>query len=439
MSIRQRLKKLKVGVVMGIAGSIILLNLLGLSICQVKAAQEEIKGQTIKWLSTTGLAQEWWVKNLPDFEKKTGVKVEVEMLPFKFVRDKKTTAMVSGRYTYDVVRVTIEDLAQCAAAGWLEPVDDRLSSDMRESFVPGALGGTVEYRGHVYGIPFWYSLKLFYYNKKMLEKAGISEPPRTWDELVEQCQKIQAMGLAKTGMAWHWLTGPYLMCDYSLLTWSFGGEICGKQNYPMFNAGGGLKALQFMVDSVYKYKIVDQATLTYGSEDILRVFCGGDAAFASNWEYMTAVTEDPKESKIVGQARVALHPAIQGLVSATITGPEGFGIAYTAKHKDAAWELLKWMMSPEMQKKQFLALGNLPVLKNMYFDPDLLNAQPQLDVIFEQMKYAYDRPKFSWYPEFREILTAEVQNALARKKSPEQALTDAFKLILEKRAEYGAY
>ena len=62
-----------------------------------------------------------------------------------------------------------------------------------------------------------------YYNKDLLAKAGVNEPPTTWDELVEAAKKVKARARDAYGFG---LQGKEIETDaywyYSL--WTHGGE-----------------------------------------------------------------------------------------------------------------------------------------------------------------------------------------------------------------------
>ena len=85
--------------------------------------------------------------------------------------------------------------------------------------------------------------------------------------------------------------------------------ISGK---PAFQTGGGLKALQYMVQTV-KDGITNPNSKEFLEEDVRQVFQNGEAAFALNWTYMYNLANDPKESKVAGQVGVAPAPGVDGI------------------------------------------------------------------------------------------------------------------------------
>ncbi|TIQ61285.1 MAG: extracellular solute-binding protein, partial [Mesorhizobium sp.] len=117
-----------------------------------------------------------------------------------------------------------------------------------------------------------------FYNKEILEKAGIKAPPKTWEELGEQAKIIQDKGLLKTPIAWSWAQAEAVICDYTTLVSAYGGDFL-KDGKPDFQNGGGASALKYMVDS-YKSGLTNPNSKEFLEEDVRKVFENGDAAFA---------------------------------------------------------------------------------------------------------------------------------------------------------------
>ena len=96
--------------------------------------------------------------------------------------------------------------------------------------------------GKVYGLPFAISLPVGYYNMDALRKAGISTPPKTWDEVVENCGKLRAVGF-KNPLFWGWnITGNWF---FQALMRSQGVPIFSNGKFN-FDGPEGLAALETM-------------------------------------------------------------------------------------------------------------------------------------------------------------------------------------------------
>ena len=98
------------------------------------------------------------------------------------------------------------------------------------------------FNGEVYGLPYSVSLPVGYYNMDALRKAGVTELPTTWDEVIENCHKLMEAGY-KTPMWWGWsVTGNWF---FQALMWSQGEPIL-KDGTVNFDGEAGLAALEQM-------------------------------------------------------------------------------------------------------------------------------------------------------------------------------------------------
>jgi multiple sugar transport system substrate-binding protein len=228
------------------------------------------------------------------------------------------------------------------------------------------------------------------------------------------------------GTTWSWKRFEGLVCDWLLLAYAFPGtKIFDDEGRPVFNRGGGVQALQWMVDMLYKYKAANPASLTLEEEAVNQTFIAGKTAMICNWEGTLVQADDTMRSVIIGKARAALFPAVPPNVSATTLGPEGLAIMKNASRKHEAMIFLRFLMRPDIQKKIFLLGGYMPIYDYQFRDPELAQITKQLDMMGEQFRYAFNRPKLLNYNEVSDVLQLELHNALLRHKTPQQALDDA--------------
>ena len=73
------------------------------------------------------------------------------------------------------------------------------------------------FEGDVYGLPFSISLPVGYYNMDMLNAAGISVMPSTWDDVISACEALKANGVDNP-LYWNWsITGNWF---FQALMWT---------------------------------------------------------------------------------------------------------------------------------------------------------------------------------------------------------------------------
>ena len=104
--------------------------------------------------------------------------------------------------------------------------------------------------GKVYAAPIYHTVTTTLYNKKLLEKAGITEPPATWDEIRAAAPKLKQAGA--TTLDYSASNEASLNMSFYPLLWQAGGKVfddSGKK--AAFNSTEGVEALTFLTD-LYK-------------------------------------------------------------------------------------------------------------------------------------------------------------------------------------------
>ncbi len=136
--------------------------------------------------------QAYWEKLAADFsEQNPGIKVEVTLLPWADI-DSEVTRMVKAGKAPDVA--LMGSYSDFAARGELYPADELLSITAEANFLQpladaGSVGSTL------YGLPFVASSRLMFYNKGLLDKAGVKTPPKTWSELKAASKALKDKGV----------------------------------------------------------------------------------------------------------------------------------------------------------------------------------------------------------------------------------------------------
>ncbi|MBD9373676.1 extracellular solute-binding protein [Rhizobium sp. ARZ01] len=349
------------------------------------------------------------------------IKVNLEFVPYEGLHDKTVLAQGSGG-GYDVVLFDVIWPAEYAANNVLVDVSSRITDDMKKGVLPGAWT-TVQYDGKSYGMPWILDTKYLFYNKEILEKAGITAPPKTWDELAEQAKIIKDKGILQTPIAWSWSQAEAAICDYTTLVSAYGGDFL-NDGKPAFQSGGGLDALNYMVTS-YNSGLTNPNSKEFLEEDVRKVFENGEAAFALNWTYMYNLANSGADSKVTGKVGVVPAPGVSGKseVSA-VNGSMGLGVTSVSKHPDEAWKYIVHMTSQDTQN-QYAKLS-LPIWASSYEDPTVTKGQEELIGAAKLgLAAMYPRPTTPKYQELSTALQQAIQEALLGQASAEDALKSA--------------
>lgn len=163
----------------------------------------DIEFMTIALLPTF---EEYFNDMIADFEElHPGVNVTLRDVPFDQVEQVILTS-ASGGNLPDVMNLNTEFVKTIGGKGALANMDE-LAADVKDNFYAG-LWETGSVNGNVYALPWYTSNGGLIYNPEILEKAGFSEPPKTYEEAWEMSKVIYE----KTGVY-----GEVILPDFWLL------------------------------------------------------------------------------------------------------------------------------------------------------------------------------------------------------------------------------
>lgn len=354
-----------------------------------------------------------------DFEKQhPDVKVNLEFVPYEALHDKIVAARGAGGNGYDVVLFDAIWPAEFSRFDLLQDVSSRIAADEREKIFPGAMN-TVVYQGKTLGMPWILDTKYLYYNKAMLDKAGIKTPPASWQQVMDDAKVLKDKGIVKYPLVWSWSQAEALVCDYTTLVSGFGGSFYQKGKLD-FSTPASLKAVTLMKTSLDQ-GLSNPASREYLEEDVRKAFSNGDAAFALNWTYMYNMANDPKQSKVAGDVGIVPAPGDTPDKPGAVNGSMGLGIAKASQHPEEAWQYIHYLTSQPVQDKY--AKLSLPVWKASYQDPAVAKGQESLIAAADKsLNVMLSRPETADYSRLSNTLQQQLQSVLQGKATPDVAL-----------------
>lgn len=346
------------------------------------------------------------------------VKVNLEFVPYEALHDKIVAARGAGGNGYDVVLFDAIWPAEFSRFDLLQDVSSRIAADEREKIFPGAMN-TVVYQGKTLGMPWILDTKYLYYNKAMLDKAGIKTPPASWQQVMDDAKVLKDKGIVKYPLVWSWSQAEALVCDYTTLVSGFGGSF--YQNGKLdFSTPASLKAVTLMKTSLDQ-GLSNPASREYLEEDVRKAFSNGDAAFALNWTYMYNMANDPKQSKVAGDVGIVPAPGDTPDKPGAVNGSMGLGIAKASQHPEEAWQYIHYLTSQPVQDKY--AKLSLPVWKASYQDPAVAKGQESLIAAADKsLNVMLSRPETADYSRLSNTLQQQLQSVLQGKATPDVAL-----------------
>ena len=365
-----------------------------------------VDGKTISlWENYNDEEHAMFMKLVKKYEQATGIKVEVQRVPF-FGTEQKILTACAAHTTPDIARVDRPWVARLALRNALVPLD---VDDWLEEIVPATLK-SVTIDGKIYAIPDRANCICLFYNKDLFEEAGLdpSKPPRNWNEFIEYGKKLTDPEKGIYGFAMRsslWWTFPFFN--------TFGAKFIVDGKCAL-DSPEGEAALQLKVDLYRKYKI-EAGAWQSGAID-------PEVGF-QNRKY-AMIFDGPW--KVKSFQNIGINFAIALI-------PEGPKGSYTAlggtcmvifrgsKNKDIALDFLKFIVNKENQTEWGNALGQIPVNLKSFAEIDTLK-HPYLKVFMEQIKTAVPRPIVPDWAAIENNVNPEISAALSGRKTVKEAL-----------------
>ncbi|MBV8815215.1 MAG: ABC transporter substrate-binding protein [Verrucomicrobia bacterium] len=302
-------------------------------------------------------------------------------------------------------------------------------NEIKENFPRIIENNTV--KGKLVSIPFFTDAGVLYYRTDLLEKYGYKEPPKTWEELAEMAKKIQD-GERKEGkgdfqgFVFQGKASESVTCNAIEWIYSYGGgTIIDPNGKVTINNPNAIKALDQAKSWVGT--ISPKGVVSYGEEEARNVWQAGNAAFMRNWPYAYALGQDPK-SPISGKFAATILPkgGTDGKNAACLGGWNLMVSAYS-KNPDVAADLVRYLSSPEAQKKRAVDLSQLPTRPSVYTDPDVLAKNPWFKNAVDILNNAIARPSTVTGANYNQVSTAffqSVNQVLSGTKPSQQAVSE---------------
>lgn len=277
--------------------------------------------------------------------------------------------------------------------------------------------------GRIYGIPFQRSTPVFYWNKEAYKAAGLDpeKPPQTWDELRDLAVKLTIRD-PKTGDVKQWgvtVSGGWNDWLYEAFVRQNGSWLISPDGLKAnFDSKEALEALEFWVDLKHRLKVGPPHS-TWGSTP--PDFVGGRTAML--YHSTGILTFLKKSAKF--DFGVAFMPK-KKTYGAEVGGANLMIAKKISKERqDAAWEYVKWLSTSKNTAEWSAASGYVAVRNSAYDDPVMkehVSKNPEYLVARDQLKYAHGKMMAKNFQKVREILKRQLDDSVAGKIAPAEAL-----------------
>ena len=282
---------------------------------------------------------------IPEFERQSGIKVNVESLQESQLTTKLTTEFATKASSVDVFMTRpLQEGKMFNKNSWFEPLAGMDFSDYPKNIMGVATFGAVPSL-----VPLVTEWQVLYYRKDLLAAAG-QQVPTNFDELEAAAKKLNSAsvaGFASRGK------GAAAVTQLSSFVYNFGGAYLDK-GVAVFDAKPAVDAIRYYGKILGSYGPKGVTSMSW--ENIMPLFQAGKIAMWTDASVFYGQIVDQTKTQIPAASfGIANFPAGPKMNSPFIVVSWGIAVASQSKNKDAARKFLDWATSKELAAKGMLA------------------------------------------------------------------------------------
>ncbi len=338
-------------------------------------AEESTETPVVNLALSSGPQSDDLINYLDAFETEYNVEVNVESIAEASYLQKILLSLSGNEATYDVFMSSNSMWGQMLDPGWVEPLDSYIDNAeitdqaWKDGFSESMLDIVVK-DDQRYAVVYQMGTNILYYNKAMLENAGLDpeNPPSTLAEVLEAAEQINDPANEQYGIVFRASreqnTNTFL---WVMLWFSLGGDWFNVPDSPdiaVLDRPEAIEATQFFADF---HKYAPEGIANYGFEDAMLAFQQGKAAMWIDTIILAGNVLDPEVSLVTED--VGFLTLDEGK---SIGSPWTFMMAKNSQVKDASWQLMQYLTGYDVTWGQTASgIQTAPVRKDVLENPDI--------------------------------------------------------------------
>jgi ABC-type glycerol-3-phosphate transport system substrate-binding protein len=301
--------------------------------------------------------EEWIPERIGVWEEShPGVKVEVVPIGWEDIPN-KIPMQIQAKNVPDIFTIESLWLGQFAnmpggVVDLYEFMDDAFISQL----VPAYKGGEID--GKMAALVWNPNPWVLVYNKDLIRRAGVSGEPKNFDDFLQQVQAVSALGPDIYGFGMMLGVDDYSADTFHIVLWQFGGDLLDASGRPSVSSPGTINAVSTVKDGV------DMGMIPFGEavRNLRVLFTNGQIGFFFEGPWIAGVLDGLGMSR--DEWNVASWPGAVQPASHMLC------LSQQSKHKDLAWDLMKFIVTDETTTRKFFELtGLMPLVASQYDDP----------------------------------------------------------------------
>lgn len=370
---------------------------------------------------------------LPEFEKQTGLKVELSQYGEDQLSDQYNVKLNAGTNEIDVMMYRpLQEGKLFAKNGYLADLSKNVKTNKEwgwEDFQSGPVVATT-YKDKVVGVPTITEQEVLYYRKDLLKKAGL-EVPKTMVELEAAAKAIKAQNPGIAGFVARTGKSP-AVTQFSSFLYSFGGDFIGDDGKSAVSSDAAKKAYAFYGGLIHNYGPANVST-DMSWPEAMAIFTQGKAGLYTEADSLYKNATDPVKSKVAKTVGFAPMPSGSSGSKAYNIPSWALGINEASANQANAWKFIEWATSKNMTLE--IQKDGVPGARtSVWSDPAGISTYP-VDLaatiaISTKNGVGHDRPLVIKVPESRDIVGNPIVVAITGGDS--SAAADAASIAFQK-------
>lgn len=376
------------------------------------------QGKSITLSMLAGYKEDVLRASLPEFEKRSGIKVVVDSAPFGDLYKKQLLSLSTGG-RYDVL--FMDEPWVPPLSEFLLVLDERMKTLDVQDFIPTTVAAGA-FQGKQYAVPVDPNVQILVYRKDLFDQKGM-KPPATWDELLAAAKAFHDPAREQYGIALT-ASSDIQTALYMLLSmWSYGAELVDSRGRGGLNTEAGKKGGEMFLELL---KFAPPNVKSYNFADVNKAIQLGQAAMAIQWASGAKPMEDKTRSSVAGKLGYTLVP--KAARRTPMRGVWTIAIARNSANQDAAWQFATWLSGREFGQAAVkypsatsaIHSPRVSVLK----DPGTKAALPYADALLDSLQITKERPRLREYADVQEHLRVTAGRLTAGELTLDAALKE---------------
>lgn len=340
--------------------------------------------------------EEWWEEKIDAFneEHRGGIHLKREAIvrADSYAYEDKVNAAITSKDLPDILFVDGPTVSVYAANDIIVPLDDMFPEEDWEDFLDSTKNqGT--YDGKIYAIGATESSVALYYNRDMLDAAGIKAPDKlvdawTWSEFADVAEKLTKDGVMGTNIIMDKGEGlPYVLEQFWISNGTDFVSEDGSKADGYINSEAGVEAATFLNELIQNgYANLDPIQKEFHNERAATMLGG-------SWEVATLEKDYPDLNWGVTYFPVADN----GQIPTSPTGDWAAAVTRDTQDKDAVKEVMNYLFSKDNVTTYAKAISKPPTRQSSYEVLTEYNEYPRSLFKEQLMETGHPRPRTPSY------------------------------------------